>query len=80
MSPSAKNAPDQALATVLRHSRRERGGTQEDIAHGAGLTVAGFARIERGQSNPRWTTVVRIAGALEISLAELVAAVEDALV
>ncbi len=57
--------------------RVERGDTQEDLAHRAGLTVAAFARIERGHANPTWTTVRRIAVALEISLAALAEAVEQ---
>ena len=56
--------------------RVERGDTQEDLAHRAGLTVAAFARIERGHANPTWTTVRRIAVALEVSLAGLGEAVE----
>ena len=58
--------------------RVERGDTQEDLAHRAGLTVAAFARIERGHANPTWTTVRRIALALEVSLAGLAEAVERA--
>ena len=69
---------DQALARALRRLRRENGNTQEDLAHNAGITVTSLARIERGQTNPRWTTVRRITSALEISLAELVVVVEDA--
>jgi transcriptional regulator with XRE-family HTH domain len=69
---------DQALARALRRVRRANGSTQEDVAHNAGITVAALARIERGKANPRWTTVRRITSALEISLAELVVAVEDA--
>jgi len=67
---------DQALASTVRRMRVERGDTQEDLAHRAGLTVAAFARIERGHANPTWTTVRRIAGALEISLVTLAEAVE----
>jgi transcriptional regulator with XRE-family HTH domain len=69
---------DQSLARTLRRLRHERGSTQEDLAHSAGLTVAALARIERGQASPRWTTVRRIIGALEISLAELAGEVENA--
>jgi len=58
--------------------RGYRGSTQEDVAYTAGITVAALARIERGETNPRWTTVRRIASGLDISLAELVVAVEDA--
>ena len=69
---------DAALAATLRRLRTERGYTQEDLAHRAGLTVAAFARIERGNANPTWTTVRRIAAALEISLATLGEKVEVA--
>jgi transcriptional regulator with XRE-family HTH domain len=73
---SASISADRALAITLRRLRNERGDTQEDLAHRAGLTVAAFARIERGHANPTWTTVRRIAGALEISLEALGDAVE----
>jgi len=56
--------------------RLERGETQEDLAHRAGLTVAAFARIERGNANPTWTTVRRIAAALGVTVAALAEAVE----
>ncbi|HZK73705.1 MAG TPA: helix-turn-helix transcriptional regulator [Clostridia bacterium] len=69
---------DPTLASTLRRFRRESGNTQEDIAFSAGITVAALARIERGAANPHWTTIRRITGALEISLTELVLAVEDA--
>jgi len=73
---SAPTQPDAALAATVRRMRVERGDTQEDLAHRAGLTVAAFARIERGHANPTWTTVRRIAAALEISLAGLAEAIE----
>jgi transcriptional regulator with XRE-family HTH domain len=75
---SAPTQPDLALASTVRRLRVERGETQEDLAHRAGLTVAAFARIERGHANPTWTTVRRIALALEISLAALAEAIERA--
>ena len=73
---SAPTKADPALAATVRRMRVERGDTQEDLAHRAGLTVAAFARIERGHANPTWTTVRRIATALEVSLAGLSEAVE----
>lgn len=72
----APTQPDVALAQTLRRLRMERGDTQEELAHRAGLTVAAFARIERGTANPTWTTVRRLAGALDVSLAGLGEAVE----
>jgi transcriptional regulator with XRE-family HTH domain len=69
---------DQALAGALRRLRRASGNTQEHVAYEAGITVAALARIERGEANPRWTTVRRIAKALGVSLSELVQEDENA--
>jgi transcriptional regulator with XRE-family HTH domain len=62
----------------VRRLRRDSASTQQQLAHEAGITVASLSRIERGLTNPAWTTVTRIAGALDITLSELVAAVERA--
>jgi transcriptional regulator with XRE-family HTH domain len=67
---------DPVLAAIIRQRREAHGFTQEDAAHAAGLTVGSYARIERAQSNPAWTTVRRIAEALDLTVSELVAAVE----
>jgi transcriptional regulator with XRE-family HTH domain len=66
-----RNPKDHALAVIVRRARVKRGETQEDVASRAGLTVAAYARIERGTSDPKWTTVRAIAEALEMSLASL---------
>ncbi|HEV3071210.1 MAG TPA: helix-turn-helix transcriptional regulator [Solirubrobacteraceae bacterium] len=70
--------PDQTLALELRRLRVERGLTQEALAFSANVTVSALARIERGRSNPTWTTLVRIANALNITPAELITAAESA--
>ena len=75
-----RDSTDQALASAIRRLRHKRGTTQEALALNAGMTVAALSRIERGQADPRWTTVRRITGGLEISLAELVGEVGDAAV
>lgn len=70
--------PDQALASVLKHLRLERQVTQEAVAFKADVTVSALSRIERGLSNPVWTTLVHITDALDITLIELAAAIEEA--
>lgn len=75
---SAPSVPDPSLARAINARRLKLGRTQEDLAHAAGLSVAAWARIERGQSNPTWTTVRRIAAALDLSLGDLIRAVEVA--
>jgi transcriptional regulator with XRE-family HTH domain len=62
---------DRPLAAILRDTREGRGETQEDVAHRAGLTIAAYARIERGTADPKWTTVRSISDALEINLGRL---------
>jgi transcriptional regulator with XRE-family HTH domain len=64
------------LGVVLRELRESRGRSQESLAHDAGLTVNAFGRIERGQADPAFSSLVRIADALGVSLAELGAALD----
>jgi len=70
------DSPDLKLAGAIRALRKARGTTQEETAHAAGLTSSSYSRIERGITNPAWTTVQRIARALDVTLAELAEAVE----
>lgn len=65
------NEPQTALATALRQLREKRGLTQEEVAHEAGITTGSLSLIERGQRNPSWGTVNRIAVALDSSMGEV---------
>ena len=68
--------PDPALSTVLKRLREERSVTQETLAFHAGLSVGTLGRIETARTAPSWDSVCRIIGALDVSLAELAAAIE----
>jgi transcriptional regulator with XRE-family HTH domain len=76
MNSKPRAKPDLRLAEALRLERGRRGISQESLAHAAGLTVAAFARVERGQANPSWTTVCGIAAALGMTMTEFARAVE----
>jgi transcriptional regulator with XRE-family HTH domain len=67
---------DVALARTLRRLREERGMTREVVAVEAGLSVGTLARLELGESSPRWTTVRRVAVVLSLTMSELAVAVE----
>ncbi len=56
----------------LKQKRIRRALTQEDLAQKAGLTTASVARIERNETEPRMSTLRRLAKALDIDPAELV--------
>jgi len=64
-------APDPALAAVLRRLREDRGMTLEALAFKSGVSIGSLGRIERGRSSAAWSTVVQIAGALDVSMGEL---------
>jgi transcriptional regulator with XRE-family HTH domain len=69
-------AAESGLPAALRSLRDKKAVTQEAVAHAAGLTVSTYARIERGEADPKWTTVIRIAEALDVTAAELASAAE----
>lgn len=73
----SRRPPDPVLAASLRRFRLRSGITQERLAFQAEVTISALSRIERGLSDPAWTTVHAITRALEVSLAELVTAVEQ---
>lgn len=70
-------APDPALAAVLRRLREDRGLTMEALAFKSGVSISSLGRIELGRSSAAWSTVRQIADALDVSMAELAAAVES---
>jgi transcriptional regulator with XRE-family HTH domain len=61
------------LADAIRDLREVRELTQEEVAFAAGITPGSLSRIERARTNPTWTTVERIAAALDMSVVELAA-------
>jgi transcriptional regulator with XRE-family HTH domain len=69
-------APDPVLAAVLRRLREDRGMTMEALAFKSGVSIGSLGRIERGRSSAAWSTIVQIAGALDVSMGEIGAAVD----
>ena len=69
-------APDPALAAVLRRLREDRGLTMESLAFKSGVSIGSLGRIERGRSSAAWSTIRQLADALDVSMAELGAAVD----
>lgn len=52
------------FGNVLRERRRERGLTQEELAHQTGLDVSFISRVERGLQAPSIEVVFVLASAL----------------
>jgi transcriptional regulator with XRE-family HTH domain len=60
------------LARNVRAAREAANLTQDDAAHAAGMQPAVYSRIERGEVDPRLSSLVKIAGGLDVTLADLV--------
>ncbi len=71
-----RESADPRLGRAIRELRETAGATQEDIAYHAGISTGSLSRIECSLANPSWTTVTRIASALDTSLHDFVRAVE----
>jgi transcriptional regulator with XRE-family HTH domain len=59
------------LGRVLRHQRRARRLTIEDLAHAAGVHPTYLSAIERGIRNPTWSKLSDLALALHMPLSSL---------
>jgi transcriptional regulator with XRE-family HTH domain len=74
--PSDKE-PEYALPRVfaanLRRERLRQGKSMRGLAEKAGMYASEISRLERGLRDPRLSTMLRIAMALEVSLVDLLA-------
>lgn len=59
------------LARNVREQRLRRGTSQEALAHAAGIHSSEISRIERAVREPRLSTLVRLARALDVTPSEL---------
>jgi XRE family transcriptional regulator, regulator of sulfur utilization len=73
MMPQTKSdlAVADRIGDNLRRIRRREGLTQEELAARAGLHRAAIGLLENGHRVPRADTLVKLAGAMEISPVEL---------
>jgi transcriptional regulator with XRE-family HTH domain len=61
----------QALGAAVRSARMQRGYRQEEFASRTGLDRSYYGAIERGEFNVSLVTLTKLAGALELTAAEL---------
>ncbi len=57
---------------MVRAIREAQGITQRDLATRAGITQAALFRLESGETDPRLSTLRRLARALNVTVAELI--------
>lgn len=67
------------LGLKLRRARLERGLSQEQVAHAAGISAFTYQKFEKGESrpgtpmNPRMTTLIALSEVLGIPMCDLLA-------
>jgi transcriptional regulator with XRE-family HTH domain len=66
-----------AFGAAIRSTRKEQGVSQEALALKCGLDRSYSGAVERGERNVSLTNILKIAGALQIRPAELLARAED---
>ncbi len=75
MSETEKR-PSQVFAENMRKSRKRRGLSQEALAVACRLHRTEISLLERGERDPRLSTIVRLARALECTPSSLVEEIE----
>ena len=65
-------ASAERLGRRIRQLRSEQGLTLEVLAGRAGISTAMLSKMERGAVNPTLVVAMRVAGALELTIAQLV--------
>lgn len=68
----AFEGPKMELGLNVYHLRLERNWTQADLASRAGMRQPRIAEIERGDGNPKFETLIRLASAFDVAVSTLV--------
>jgi transcriptional regulator with XRE-family HTH domain len=63
------------LGRRLRDARRKLGFSQDQIANLAWMNPSNYGKIERGQGNPEFHTLVRLASVLSVDPGTLIAGI-----
>jgi transcriptional regulator with XRE-family HTH domain len=80
MSSATEQRVSRSLAEAMRRFRAARSWTLDDLAARSGVSRRLVVQIEQGEANPSIGTLLRLAGALEVTLTELVSDQESATV
>jgi transcriptional regulator with XRE-family HTH domain len=67
----ARSPEQAALGDAIRRTRKRAELTQEQLADRAEINAKQIGILERGRGNPSYTTLARVASALELRIGEL---------
>ncbi len=69
---------EKLFGPVLRHFRKEKGWSQEELAARLDVSRSHIGRLETGKKQPSLKMLFRLADALEIQAFEIIKAIEKA--
>jgi transcriptional regulator with XRE-family HTH domain len=73
---SARSDSAVVFGRTIKRFRVERGLSQEEAGLRCGVARGFFGKLERGEANPTFATILKVSSGLEVSAAELVAVAE----
>jgi transcriptional regulator with XRE-family HTH domain len=73
---AARSKAHAALGEAIRHVRRRRGLSQDELASISEVHRTYLGGVERGERNPSYANLRKIAGALKVDLSEIVLGAE----
>ena len=71
-----RSAEHQALGSAIRQLREQVGLSQEALALEAGIDRSYVGGVERGERNPTYATLLRIAAVLTVPLSKVIVEAE----
>jgi len=71
--------PEDAFAQVLRRLRKDKGLSQEELAHQSDLDRTYISLLERGLRQPSLSSILQLSKSLGVSSADILAEVEEKL-
>ena len=71
--------PEDAFAQVLRRLRKDKGLSQEELAHQSDLDRTYISLLERGLRQPSLSSILQLSKPLGVSSADILAEVEEKL-
>ncbi len=72
-----RSTAHQALGAAIRRARAERGMSQEQLALEAGLDRTYVGGIERGERNPSYANLLKLAACLDAPLSVIIRSAEE---
>ena len=68
---AAKPSPQERLARRIREVRKAKGMSQMDLVRDHEWTLSHYQKIERGDLDPRFSTLLKLADCFGMNVAEL---------